>query len=77
MNVLVSYMGLALISPYMSDNPQNLNATALEWFTEDLPSPQSLDSELHLWQHKWKYIQSPPDTIKKPLKMFPKLSSFI
>jgi hypothetical protein len=45
-------MGLAFIPSYMCDNPKTLDATDLEWFSENLPSPQSLDSELHLWQKK-------------------------
>ncbi|WAR09628.1 P52K-like protein [Mya arenaria] len=36
-----------------------------------MPSPLSLESELHIWQQKWKNVESPPETLQESLKMCP------
>lgn len=50
-----------------------------DYYSEDLPSPSSLESELHLWKCKWtSFIQPLPDTPAKALSfanesMFPNI----
>ncbi|WAR09669.1 PGBM-like protein [Mya arenaria] len=45
-------MGLTLTPKHVCANPAN--AAYLDWFLQDMPSPLSLESELHIWQQKWK-----------------------
>jgi type II secretory pathway pseudopilin PulG len=55
-------MGLKLIPEQMCASP--VSASDLEWFIDDLPSPQSLPAELHLWQARWKGVTNPPTTLQ-------------
>ncbi|KAH3838125.1 hypothetical protein DPMN_111531 [Dreissena polymorpha] len=56
-------MGLKFIPEQMCSSP--VSASDLEWFNDDLPSPQSLPAELHfIWQARWKVVPNPPTTLQ-------------
>ena len=56
-------MGLKFIHEQMCSSP--VSASELEWFNDDLPSPQSLPAELHfIWQARWKGVPNPPTSLQ-------------
>ena len=56
-------MGLKFIPEQMCSSP--VSASDLEWFNDDLPSPQSLPAELHfIWQARWKGVPNPPTSLQ-------------
>lgn len=60
-------LGLKLVPAVMNDG-ESCTPQDLEWFIEDLPSPESLNSELHLWNLKWRNHSDPPGNIQTALK---------
>ncbi|KAH3739069.1 hypothetical protein DPMN_045716, partial [Dreissena polymorpha] len=56
-------MGYTFIPDQMCSSP--VSASDLEWFNDDLPSPQSLPAELHfIWQARWKGVPNPPTSLQ-------------
>ncbi|KAH3864340.1 52 kDa repressor of the inhibitor of the protein kinase-like [Dreissena polymorpha] len=61
-------MGLKVIPDNLCNSQTTITASDFDWFEEDLPSPQSLPSELHLWKAKWRGISDRPTTLQDSLK---------
>ena len=58
-------MGMKIVPSVLMDNSLWASSTQdlVEYYKEDLPSPSALDTELHLWECKWRsYSQPLPDT---------------
>ncbi|KAH3843972.1 hypothetical protein DPMN_117507 [Dreissena polymorpha] len=56
-------MGLKFIPEQICSSP--VSASDLEWFNDDLPSPQYLPAELHfIWQARWKGVPNPPTSLQ-------------
>ena len=78
-------MGMRIVpSVMMDDSLQNATTDELtDFYGEDLPSPSSLQTELHLWKCKWRSSSQPlPDTPADALmfaseSMFPNIHSLL
>ena len=58
-------MGMRIVPSVLMDNSLSASSIQhlLEYYEEDLPSPSSLDTELHLRKCKWRSFSQPlPDT---------------
>ena len=78
-------MGMRIVPSVLMDNSLSASSVQhlLEYYEEDLPSPSSLDTELHLWMCKWHSFSQPlPDTPADALafaseSMFPNIHQLL
>ena len=78
-------MGMKIVPSVLMDNSLSASSTQdlVEYYKEDLPSPSSLDVELHLWKCKWRSFSQPlPDTPVEALafasrSMFPNIHQLL
>lgn len=58
-------MGMTIVPSVLMDEitPTSSSADLVQQYSEDLPNPSSLETELHLWKCKWSCFSKPlPDT---------------
>ena len=61
-------MGMKLVPKNMTLSP--VTPADLEWFLPDLPAPNTLSAELHLWQQRWKNVSDDlPSTLQQTIQI--------